>query len=89
MLQSQDNILPHRCWNGWLTGKEKYFWSALEKGARNDLKQPLPSKMGLVQNLELDRNVVRADQVCSELARFLPAIAEAAPTVAASVEAPK
>jgi hypothetical protein len=74
-------------WVGWLTGAEKYIWVALEKGARNDLKQPVPSKKWLVQNLVVDRKVIRPDQVCPELARYLPAIAEAAPTVAASAEA--
>jgi len=76
-------------WVRWLTGAEKYPWVALDKGAREDLKQSLTTKMALVQNLVLDRKVVRPDQVCSELAQYLPAIAEAAPTVAASVEAPK
>jgi hypothetical protein len=76
-------------WVGWLTGKEKYFWFAVDKGARKDFKQPLASKRWLVQHLVVDRKVIRPDQVCPELAQFLPAIAEAAPTVAASAEAPK
>jgi hypothetical protein len=76
-------------WVGWLTGAEKYIWVALEKGARKDFKQSLTTKMALVQNLVVDRKVIRPDQVCPELAQYLPAIAEAAPTVAASAEAPK
>jgi predicted transcriptional regulator len=76
-------------WVGWLTGKEKYFWFALEKGAHKDFKQPSASKKWLVQNLVVDRKVIRPDQVCQELAQYLPAIAEATPTVAASAEAPK
>ena len=76
-------------WVGWLTGAEKYIWVALEKGARKDFKQSLTTKMALVQNLVVDRKVIRPDQVCPELAQYLSAIAEAAPTVAASAEAPK
>jgi hypothetical protein len=76
-------------WVGWLTGKEKYIWLALSKGACKDFKQPSTTKMALVQNLVLDRKVVRPDQVCPELAQYLPAIAEAAPTLTASAEAPK
>jgi hypothetical protein len=76
-------------WVGWLTGAEKYIWVALSKGAQKDFKQPFTSKKWLVQNLVLDRKVIRPDQVCPELAQYLPAIAEAAPTVAASAEAPK
>jgi hypothetical protein len=76
-------------WVGWLTGKEKYFWIELSKGAHKDFKQPSTSKKWLVQNLVVDRKVIRPDQVCPELAQYLPAIAQAAPTVAASAEAPK
>jgi hypothetical protein len=76
-------------WVGWLTGKEKYFWLTVEKGACKDFKQPFTSKKLLVQHLVVDRKVIRPDQVCTELAQYLPAIAEAAPTPTASVEAPK
>jgi hypothetical protein len=76
-------------WVGWLTGAEKYTWVALSNGAHKDFKQPCTSKKWLVQNLVVDRKVIRPDQVCPELAQYLPAIAEAAPTVAASAEAPK
>ena len=76
-------------WVGWLTGKEKHFWVAVAKGAHKDFKQPSTSKKWLVQHLVVDRKVIRPDQVCPELARYLPAIAEAAPTLSASVEAPK
>jgi hypothetical protein len=76
-------------WVGWLTGAEKYIWVALSNGAHKDFKQACASKKWLVQNLVVDRKVIRPDQVCPELAQFLPAIAEAAPTVAASAEAPK
>jgi hypothetical protein len=75
-------------WVGWLTGEE-YPWVALSNGAHKDFKQPCTSKKWLVQNLVVDRKVIRPDQVCPELAQYLPAIAEAAPTVAASAEAPK
>jgi hypothetical protein len=75
-------------WVGWLTGEEKYPWLALSNGAHKDFKQPFTSKKWLVQKLVLERKVVRPDQVCPELAQYLPAIAEAAPTVAASAEAP-
>jgi hypothetical protein len=76
-------------WVDWLTGKEKYIWVAVDKGARKDFKQPFTSKKWLVQHLVVDRKVIRPDQVCPELAQYLPAIAEAAPTLSASVEAPK
>jgi hypothetical protein len=76
-------------WVGWLTGKEKYFWFVVQKGAQKDFKQSVTSKKWLVEKLVLDRKVVRPDQVCPELAQYLPAIAEAAPTVAASAEAPQ
>jgi len=76
-------------WVGWLTGAEKYEWLALSKGAQKDFKQPSTSTRLLVQHLVLDRKVIRPDQVCPELAQFIPAIGEAAPTVAASVEAPQ
>jgi hypothetical protein len=76
-------------WVGWLTGNERYFWLALSKGACKDFKQPSTSKKWLVQHLVVDRKVIRPDQVCPELAQYLPAIAEAAPTLSASVEAPK
>jgi hypothetical protein len=76
-------------WVGWLTGKEKYFWFVVQKGALKDLKQPFTSKRLLVQHLVVDRKVIRRDQVCPELAQYLPAIAEAAPTLTASVGASK
>jgi hypothetical protein len=76
-------------WVGWLSGAEKYEWVALSKGAHKDFKQPSTSKKWLVENLVVDRKVIRPDQVCPELAHYLPAIAQAAPTVAASAEAPK
>jgi len=76
-------------WVGWLTGKEKYFWAALDKGAQKDFKQSSASKKWLVENLVVERKVIRPDQVCPELAQYLPAIAQAAPAVAASAEAPK
>jgi hypothetical protein len=76
-------------WVGWLTGKERYFWLALSKGACKDFKQPSTSKKWLVQHLVVDRKVIRPDQVCPELVQYLPAIADAAPTLTASVEAPK
>ena len=76
-------------WVAWLTGAEKYTRIALSKGAQKDFKQPLASKKWLVQHLVVDRKVIRPDQVCPELAQYLPAIAEAAPTVVASTEAPK
>jgi hypothetical protein len=52
-------------------------------------KDYLILKRASVQHLVVDRKVIRPDQVCPELAQYLPAIAEAAPTVAASAEAPK
>jgi hypothetical protein len=76
-------------WVRWLTGAERYTWLALSKGAHKDFKQPSTSKRWLVQNLVVDRKVIRPDQLCPELAQYLPAIAEAAPTVAASAEVPK
>jgi hypothetical protein len=84
-----DSLTERINWVGWLTGAERYTWVALSNGAHKDFKQPLASKKWLVQNLVVDRKVIRPDQVCPELAQFLPAIAEAAPTVAASAEAPK
>jgi len=76
-------------WLAWLTGAEKYTRVALSKGAQKDFKQPFASKKWLVQHLVVDRKVIRPDQVCPELAQYLPAIADAAPTLTASVEAPK
>jgi hypothetical protein len=76
-------------WVSWLTGAEKYPWIALSNGAHKEFKRFFASKKWLVQHLVVDRKVIRPDQVCPELAQFLPAIAEAAPTVAASAEAPK
>jgi hypothetical protein len=84
-----DSLTERINWVGWLTGAEKYIWVALSNGAHKDFKQPCASKKWLVQHLVLDRKVIPPDQVCPELAQFLPAIAEAAPTVAASAEAPK
>jgi hypothetical protein len=75
-------------WVGWLKGAEKYEWIALSKGAQKDFKQPFTSKKWLVQKLVVDRKVIQPDQVCPELAHYLPALAEAAPTIAASAEAP-
>jgi hypothetical protein len=76
-------------WVSWLTGAEKYPWIALSNGAHKEFKRFFASKKWLVQHLVVDRKVIRPDQVCPELAQFLPAIAEAAPTLAASAEAPK
>jgi hypothetical protein len=61
----------------------------LDKGAQKDFKQSSASKKWLVENLVVERKVIRPDQVCPELAQYLPAIAQAAPAVAASAEAPK
>jgi len=76
-------------WVGWLTGKDRYEWYRVSNAARKDFKQLSTSKRWLVQHLVLDRKVIRPDQVCPELAEYLPAIAEAAPTLTASVEAPQ
>jgi hypothetical protein len=84
-----DSLTERINWVGWLTGAQRYTWAALSNGAHKDFKQPLASKKWLVHNLVVDRKVIRPDQVCPELAQFLPATAEAAPTVAASPEAPK
>ena len=84
-----DSLAERINWVGWLTGAERYEWVVLSNGAHKDFKQPSATKKWLVQHLVVDRKVIRPDQVCPELAQFLPAIAEAAPTVAASAEAPK
>jgi hypothetical protein len=76
-------------WVSWLTGAEKYPWVALSNGAHKEFKKFFASKKWLVQHLVVECKVVRPDQVCPELAQYLPAIAEAAPPVAASAEAPK
>lgn len=76
-------------WVGWLTGKDRYEWYRVSNAACKDFKQLSTSKRWLVQHLVLDRKVIRPDQVCPELAQLIPAIVEAAPTVAASVEAPQ
>jgi hypothetical protein len=75
-------------WVGWLKGAEKYEWLTLSKGAQKEFKQPFTSKKWLVENLVVDRKVIRPDQICPELAHYLPALAQAAPTVPASAEAP-
>jgi hypothetical protein len=84
-----DSLAERINWVGWLTGAERYEWLVLSKGAHKHFKQASTSKRWLVQNLVVDRKVIRPDQLCPELAQYLPAIAEAAPTVAASPEAPK
>jgi hypothetical protein len=71
-------------WVGWLTGAERYEWIVLSKGAQKEFKQSVTSKKWLVEKLVVDRKVIRPDQVCPELARYLPVIAA---TVAASAEA--
>jgi hypothetical protein len=76
-------------WVGWLTGAEKYEWVVLEVGARKKFKQVFPSKKALVRNLVVDCKVIPPDRVCPELAQYLPAIAEAAPTLTPSGEEPK
>jgi hypothetical protein len=52
-------------------------------------KRPVWLVKRLVENLVVNRKVIRPDKVCPELAHYLPAIAQAAPTVAASAEAPQ
>jgi hypothetical protein len=84
-----DSLSERINWVGWLTGAEKYEWIVLSKGAQKEFKQSATSKRWLVEKLVMDRKVIRPDQVCPELAHYLPAIAQAAPTVAASAEAPQ
>jgi hypothetical protein len=84
-----DSLAERINWAGWLMGAEKYEWLTLSKGAQKEFKQPFTSKKWLVENLVVDRKVIRPDQVCPELAHYLPAISQAVPTVAASAEAPK
>jgi hypothetical protein len=44
------------------------------------------SKKSLVRYLVVDCKLVPPERVCPELARYLPAIAEAAPTLTSSAE---
>ena len=76
-------------WVAWLTGAEEYNWIVSVMGAEKEFKQHFGSKRALVQMLVVDRKLVRPDQVCSELAQYLPAIEAAAPTPTASAEEPK
>ena len=84
-----DSLAERISWVGWLMGTERYEWIVLSKAAQKEFKQYVTSKKWLVETLVVDRKVIRPDQVCPELAQYLPAIAQAAPTVAAAVEAPK
>jgi hypothetical protein len=61
----------------------------LSRGAQKEFNQSVTSKKWLVEKLVVVRKVIPPDQVCPELAHYLPAIAQAAPTVAASAEAPQ
>jgi hypothetical protein len=71
-------------WVDWLTGAKKYEWVVLVVGAQKKFKQVFPSKEALVQKLVVDCKFIPPDRVCPELARYLPAIAEAAPTLTPS-----
>jgi hypothetical protein len=74
-------------WVAWLTGAEEYNWVPLVEGARKKFKEYFQSKKSLVRHLVVDRKLVRPDQVCRELAPFLPAIEAAAPVDASSGQA--
>jgi hypothetical protein len=76
-------------WVAWLTGTERYEWIVLVEGAQKKFKEHFESKRSLVRHLVVDRNLIRPDQVCRELAPFLPAIEAAAPTPTAAAEEPK
>jgi hypothetical protein len=79
-------------WVGWLMGAESHHWIVLQKGAQKKfeaLKFEVVSKKSLVRYLVLDCKVIPPDRVCPELAKYLPPIAEAAPTLTASREEPK
>jgi hypothetical protein len=76
-------------WVAWLTGAERYTRITLVTGAEKQFKQHFESKGALVHMLVVDRKLVRPDQVCPELAQFLPAIEAAAPILTAAAEEPK
>jgi hypothetical protein len=62
-------------WVAWLTGAERYRWVVLQEGAQKKFKQAFMSQKSLVRHLVLDRKLIRPDQVCPELAQYLPATA--------------
>jgi hypothetical protein len=76
-------------WVAWLTGAERYTRITLVMGAEKQFKQDFESKGAPVQMLVVDRKLVRPDQVCPELAQYLPAIGAATPTPTAPAEEPK
>jgi hypothetical protein len=69
-------------WVGWLTGAESYHWFVVQLAARKKFGESFTSKEPLVRHLVLDCKLIPPDRVCPELARHLPAIAEAAPPLA-------
>jgi hypothetical protein len=72
-------------WVGWLTGAESYRWIVLQKGAQKKF-EAFMSKKQLVRELVVDCKLVPPERVCPELARYLPANAQAAPTLTSSAE---
>jgi hypothetical protein len=73
-------------WVAWLTGARCYSWLGLMQAAEKEFKQTLHLKRPLVRKLVLDCKIIRPEQVCEELAKYLPPIAEAAPTRPSSGE---
>jgi hypothetical protein len=67
-------------WVAWLTGAQRYPWSWLAQAAEKEFKQTFHLKRPLVRKLVLDCKIIRPEQVCAELAKYLPPIAEVAPT---------
>jgi hypothetical protein len=61
----------------------------LVEGAQKKFKEYFGSKRALVRHLVMDRKLIPPDQVCRELAPFLPAIEAAASAIAPADEAAK
>jgi hypothetical protein len=76
-------------WVSWLTGTKVYGWRVLQQAARESFKRDYSSKQGLVRTLMTEHKMVRPEQVCAELAPFVPASVKAAPPPTASSQEPK
>lgn len=57
----------------WLRGEAQYEWIALQAAAKKRYSRNFANKKSMVEDLVLDEKVVPEDQVCRELAKYLPA----------------
>lgn len=56
----------------YLRGEAKYEWTLLQTAAKKRYSRIFQSKKQLVEDLVLDEKVVQLEDVCAELAKFLP-----------------